>query len=188
MHRPFLRDIPRRVPYDKLSSTHEEDTAFFLSYFIPASTTAPVFARCPEGQEGRGGGGGLRESSTPPDASVPFQSMTNNSSYRVEAYDLNDLLMANICCQGWICTLNTQIPHKKTRNRSYSASTADDLDYLDRGVKWLQWLQYEFVARGQHGRVIIQPFTVGTVGLGLGLTHISDLYSESFYGSPLNFS
>ena len=46
-------DTPRHLPYDKLSSMHQEDIRLsFLSYFLPASTT-PV---CPEGQEGRGGG------------------------------------------------------------------------------------------------------------------------------------
>ena len=50
---PFLRDIPRRLPYDKRPSTHEEDT-FFFSHFSPRLDYAGSPGRT-RGKKGRGG-------------------------------------------------------------------------------------------------------------------------------------
>ena len=48
----FFRGIPRRLPYDKLYFTHEEDTAYFSHTFSPPPPHR--FARKDKREEGEG--------------------------------------------------------------------------------------------------------------------------------------
>ena len=51
---PFLRDVPRHLPYDKLSCAHEEDTAFFSLILSPCLHYAGLPGRT-RGKRGRSG-------------------------------------------------------------------------------------------------------------------------------------
>ena len=66
-----FKQSPRRPPYDKLSSTHEEETAFF-SHIVSRRLLRRFAWVNTRGERGRGGFG---ERSTTPDTSVPFQKL-----------------------------------------------------------------------------------------------------------------